>query len=91
VVVDPSHGTGKASLVATMARAAVAAGADGLIVEVHPEPDRALSDGDQSLAPPAFESLMARLGAFANAAGRTMAAPAWAPERAATAFAETAA
>src|SRR5262249_53976545 len=48
VVVDPSHGTGKASLVATMARAAVAAGADGLMVEVHPDPERALSDGFQA-------------------------------------------
>src|SRR5207302_7889732 len=49
VVVDPSHGTGKASLVATMARAAVAAGADGLIIEVHPDPENALSDGFQAL------------------------------------------
>src|SRR5207249_3257277 len=53
VVVDPSHGTGKASLVATMARAAVAAGADGLIVEIHPEPENALSDGFQALTPSA--------------------------------------
>src|SRR5437763_2679318 len=58
VIVDPSHGTGKASLVATMARAAVAAGADGLIVEVHPEPDRALSDGFQALTLPAFLQMM---------------------------------
>lgn len=58
VVVDPSHGTGKASLVATMARASVAAGADGLIVEVHPEPDRALSDGFQALTLPAFRLMM---------------------------------
>src|SRR5216684_3165116 len=54
IIVDPSHGTGKASLVATMARASIAAGADGLIVEVHPEPDRALSDGFQALTPNAF-------------------------------------
>jgi 3-deoxy-7-phosphoheptulonate synthase len=58
VVIDPSHGTGKASLVATMARAAVAAGADGLIVEVHPHPDKALSDGYQSLTLPAFHQMM---------------------------------
>jgi 3-deoxy-7-phosphoheptulonate synthase len=58
VVVDPSHGTGKASLVATMARAAVAAGADGLIVEIHPYPDKALSDGFQALTPPAFLEMM---------------------------------
>src|SRR5437016_7496807 len=55
VVVDPSHGTGKASLVAVMARAAVAAGADGLIVEVHPDPEKALSDGFQALTPSAFQ------------------------------------
>src|SRR5204863_450007 len=53
VVVDPSHGTGKASLVATMARAAVAAGADGLMVEIHPDPEKALSDGFQALTPAA--------------------------------------
>jgi 3-deoxy-7-phosphoheptulonate synthase len=58
VVVDPSHGTGKAGLVATMARAAVAAGADGLMVEVHPCPDKALSDGFQALTPAAFQHLM---------------------------------
>ena len=59
VVVDPSHGTGKASLVGPMARAAVAAGADGLIIEVHPDPEKALSDGYQSLTPAAFKDLMA--------------------------------
>src|SRR5438128_1680142 len=58
VVVDPSHGTGKASLVATMARAAVAAGADGLMVEVHPNPEKALSDGFQALTPAAFRQMM---------------------------------
>jgi 3-deoxy-7-phosphoheptulonate synthase len=58
VVVDPSHGTGKASLVATMARAAVAAGADGLIVEIHPNPEKALSDGYQALTPAAFRQMM---------------------------------
>src|SRR6266702_975217 len=58
VVVDPSHGTGKASLVAPMAVAAIAAGADGLIVEVHPDPEKALSDGYQALTLPAFKQLM---------------------------------
>src|SRR3954447_16285446 len=58
VVVDPSHGTGKASLVATMARASVAAGADGLIVELHPDPEKALSDGFQALMPGAFRQMM---------------------------------
>jgi 3-deoxy-7-phosphoheptulonate synthase len=59
VVVDPSHGTGKSSLVAVMARAAVAAGADGLMIEVHPDPEKALSDGFQALTPAAFRQLMA--------------------------------
>ncbi|MBX6723647.1 MAG: 3-deoxy-7-phosphoheptulonate synthase, partial [Dactylosporangium sp.] len=59
VVVDPSHGTGQWRLVGPMARAAVASGADGLLVEVHPEPARALSDGAQSLTPARFRSLMA--------------------------------
>jgi 3-deoxy-7-phosphoheptulonate synthase len=59
VVVDPSHGTGKASLVAIMARAAVAAEADGLILEIHPDPEKAISDGYQSLTLPAFQNLMA--------------------------------
>jgi 3-deoxy-7-phosphoheptulonate synthase len=71
VVVDPSHGTGKASLVATMARASVAAGADGLIVEVHPEPDRALSDGFQALTLPAFAALMADCAKVAAVLGVT--------------------
>src|SRR5205823_4652186 len=72
VIVDPSHGTGKASLVATMARAAVAAGADGLIVEVHPEPDRALSDGFQALTLPALLQLMAECRKVAEAVGLKM-------------------
>src|SRR5260370_6347469 len=58
VVVDPSHGTGNASLVAAMARAAIAAGADGLIVEIHPNPDKALSDGFQALTPAQFKQMM---------------------------------
>ena len=70
VIVDPSHAGGDADLVAPLAFAAVAAGADGLIVEVHPDPECALSDGDQSLAPPAFATMMQQLDAFARAAGR---------------------
>jgi 3-deoxy-7-phosphoheptulonate synthase len=72
VVVDPSHGTGKASLVATMARAAVAAGADGLIVEVHPDPEKALSDGFQALTPAAFRQMMAECRQIAAAVGREL-------------------
>jgi 3-deoxy-7-phosphoheptulonate synthase len=72
VVVDPSHGTGKASLVATMARAAVAAGADGLIVEIHPHPEHALSDGFQALTPAAFRQLMADCRKVAGALGMEM-------------------
>ena len=59
VVIDPSHGTGHTPLVAAMARAAIAAGADGIIVEVHPDPERALSDGYQSMNFPQFEEMMA--------------------------------
>jgi 3-deoxy-7-phosphoheptulonate synthase len=70
VVVDPSHGTGKASLVATMARAAVAAGTDGLIVEVHPDPEKALSDGFQALTPAGFRQMMAECRKIAAAVGR---------------------
>jgi 3-deoxy-7-phosphoheptulonate synthase len=72
VVVDPSHGTGKASLVATMARAAVAAGADGLIVEIHPDPEKALSDGFQALTPAAFRQMMSECRKVAEAVGREM-------------------
>jgi 3-deoxy-7-phosphoheptulonate synthase len=82
VIVDPSHAGGDASLVAPLAFAGVAAGADGLIIEVHPDPESALSDGDQSLAPPAFVSLMERIEAFAVAAGRTMSEPVAAGSRA---------
>jgi 3-deoxy-7-phosphoheptulonate synthase len=70
VVVDPSHGTGKRSLVEPMALAAVAAGADGLLIEVHPDPPRALSDGPQSLTPAMFAELMPKLQAVARAIGR---------------------
>ncbi len=72
VIVDPSHAGGDAALVAPLAFAAIAAGADGLIVEVHPDPEHALSDGDQSLAPPAFAEMMRSLDAFASAAGRRL-------------------
>jgi len=72
VVVDPSHGTGHWELVAPVARAAVAAGADGLIIEVHPRPDQALSDGAQSLKPSRFRELMESLRPIAEAVGRTI-------------------
>jgi 3-deoxy-7-phosphoheptulonate synthase len=72
IVADPSHGTGRRDKVAPMARAAVAAGADGLMIEVHPDPDRALSDGAQSLRPEQFEDLMAQLRRIAPAVGRTI-------------------
>ena len=58
IIVDPSHGTGKRNKVTPLSRAAVAVGADGLIIEVHPDPDRALSDGNQSLYPEQFDDLM---------------------------------
>jgi 3-deoxy-7-phosphoheptulonate synthase len=70
VVADPSHGTGRRDKVATMARAAVAAGADGLLIEVHPDPERALSDGAQSLYPDQFAQLMDDLRQIAPAVGR---------------------
>jgi len=73
VIVDPSHGTGKAALVPPLALAAITVGADGLMVEVHPEPERALSDGPQSLDIPTFERLMRDLPAVAAVAGRRMA------------------
>ncbi|HVA27824.1 MAG TPA: 3-deoxy-7-phosphoheptulonate synthase [Candidatus Baltobacteraceae bacterium] len=72
VVVDPSHGTGVARLVEPMALAAVAAGADGLLVEVHPDPASAASDGHQSLTPDEFGMLMGRLGSLAAAVGRRL-------------------
>ena len=70
VFVDPSHGTGRWDLVAPMALAAVAAGADGLLFEVHPNPEVALSDGPQSLKPPKFAALMEQLKKLAVALGR---------------------
>lgn len=72
VVVDPSHAAGRAELVAPLARAAVAAGADGLLVEVHPEPELALSDREQALSPAAFDRLLGELDAVARAVGRSL-------------------
>jgi 3-deoxy-7-phosphoheptulonate synthase len=72
VIVDPSHGTGKWELVEPVSRAAVAAGADGLIIEVHPHPEVALSDGVQSLKPARFAALMESLRPVAEAVGRTL-------------------
>jgi 3-deoxy-7-phosphoheptulonate synthase len=72
VVVDPSHGTGHWDLVAPMAKAAVACGADGLIIEVHPRPEEALSDGPQSLKPSRFAQLMRELRPVAEAVGRSL-------------------
>jgi len=72
VIADPSHGTGHYHYVAPMAYAAVAAGADGLIIEVHPDPEHASSDGPQSLKPAKFNLLMARLQLFAEAAERSL-------------------
>jgi 3-deoxy-7-phosphoheptulonate synthase len=71
VIVDPSHGTGQRAFVAPMARAAIACGADGLIIEMHPHPDRALSDGPQSLTPEMFAETMQGVAAIARAVGRT--------------------
>ena len=72
VIVDPSHGTGVARYVAAMSRAGIAAGADGLIVEVHPCPKEALSDGAQSLTPEQFQELMTESAKIAAAMGRTL-------------------
>jgi len=72
IVADPSHGTGRRDKVSPMARAAVAAGADGLLIEVHNDPEHALSDGAQSLFPDQFEQLMRELRMIAPAVGRTI-------------------
>jgi 3-deoxy-7-phosphoheptulonate synthase len=73
VILDPSHSTGHWEYVAAIARAGVAAGADGLIVEVHPHPTEAMSDGGQSLKPERFAQLVTQVGAIAEAVGRTLA------------------
>ncbi len=75
IIADPSHATGRRDKVIPMARAAVAAGADGVMIEVHPEPDRALSDGDQSLYPDQFEDLVRQTRVIAEAIGRRIAEP----------------
>jgi len=80
---DPSHGTGLRDKVIPMARAAVAAGADGVMVEVHPTPDRALSDGGQSLYPDQFARLVTELRAITSAIGRSVAPSPSAPAAAA--------
>src|SRR6478672_1418372 len=72
VVIDPSHAGGKAWMVAALSSAAVAAGADGLLVEIHPNPSEAWCDADQALTPAEFATLMRKLGAVAEAVGRTM-------------------
>src|SRR5215510_8017251 len=72
IIADPSHGAGRRDMVAPMARAAVAAGADGLIIEVHCDPDHALSDGAQSMFPSGFDRLMAELRIIAPAIGRSI-------------------
>lgn len=72
VLADPSHGTGKRHLVAPLSRAAIAAGADGLLIEVHPDPESALSDGPQSLNFDAFQALLAEINPVAAAVGRKM-------------------
>jgi 3-deoxy-7-phosphoheptulonate synthase len=72
VVVDPSHGTGKAKLVTPMSRASIAAGADGLIIEVHDDPEHAMSDGAQTITPAAFGKLMDQCRRIAEAVDRTM-------------------
>ena len=72
IIADPSHGAGRRDMVAPMARAAVAAGADGLILEVHCDPDHALSDGAQSLGPEQFVEVMGQLRKIAEAVGRTL-------------------
>jgi 3-deoxy-7-phosphoheptulonate synthase len=72
VVVDPSHGVGKRDLVAPMAKASIAAGADALIIEVHTNPEEAMSDGEQSLKPDEFAVLMRELRPIAEAVGRSI-------------------
>jgi 3-deoxy-7-phosphoheptulonate synthase len=72
ILVDPSHGTGRRDYVPAMARAALAAGADGLLIEIHPEPDHALSDGAQSLTFKGFEQLLESLQGLAAPLGDTI-------------------
>ena len=72
IIIDPSHATGHWDLVESMSRASIAAGADGLIIEVHPDPVKAFSDGPQSLKPSKFSRLMKSLRPFAELMGRTL-------------------
>ncbi len=72
VFVDPSHGTGRRDLILPMSKAAIAAGADGLILEVHPHPEQAMSDGPQSLTPKEFDTLMKEIRPFVEAAGKKL-------------------
>jgi len=74
IIVDPSQGAGRAALVPALCRGAVAVGADALLIEVHPHPERALKDGPQQVTPALFEKLMAELGPVAQAVGRSIAA-----------------
>jgi 3-deoxy-7-phosphoheptulonate synthase len=75
IAIDPSHGTGKAEYVPDMAKASIAAGADCLMIEVHPNPARALSDGPQSLTPERFDRLMEDLGVIGKLVGRWSSIP----------------
>jgi 3-deoxy-7-phosphoheptulonate synthase len=75
VIIDPSHSTGLSDYVAAIARAGVAAGADGLIIEVHPNPAKAVSDGKQSLRPEAFAAMVKQVGQIGQIMGRRLAAP----------------
>jgi 3-deoxy-7-phosphoheptulonate synthase len=72
IIVDPSHSTGKPSLVSPMCKAAIAAGADGILIDVHPNPEEALVDGDQAIRPDDFEQLMKELQPIAEAVGRQL-------------------
>jgi len=72
IMVDPSHGTGRWDMVSPMALAAIAAGADGIMVEVHPDPEQALSDGAQALLPKTFQKMMEEMGSVAKAVGRSL-------------------
>ena len=74
VIVDPSHGTGRRDLVPAMSRAAVAAGADGLLLECQPDPDKSISDADQAISIESFNQMMREINTIAGAIGRTVAA-----------------
>ncbi|MFM7614175.1 MAG: 3-deoxy-7-phosphoheptulonate synthase, partial [Synechococcales cyanobacterium] len=78
IMVDPSHGTGKADYVPAMAMAAIAAGTDSLMIEVHPNPSKALSDGPQSLTPERFDRLMQDLRIIGNSVNRWSKTTVWA-------------